>query len=62
MKELNIQVPSRLLTIRMYDPVPIKVMATKGHILNGLWPGVGLGPDSPDAKRRVVFLKGADGN
>lgn len=38
------------------------MIATKGHILNGLCPGIGFGPDSPDAKRRVEFLKVADGS
>lgn len=34
--------------------MPSSVIATNGHTLNGFCPGLGFGPDSPDAKRRAA--------
>lgn len=53
----HIQEPSLLLAIKIYDPVPTNVIATNGHTLNGFCPGLGFGPDSPDAKRRPAGLR-----
>jgi hypothetical protein len=44
------QVPSLLLTINIYAPVPASVIAMNGQTLNGLCPGVGFGP----ATRRLA--------
>jgi len=40
-------VPFLWFTISTYAPEPASTIATKGHILNGFCPGVGLGPLSP---------------
>jgi len=47
--EEELHTPTRLRTISTYAPEPASVIATKGQILKGLLPGVGLGPLSPVA-------------